>query len=282
MRCKRYIAILVGVWLLGCAHHDTVTQQPLGTRAPAFAQYVVAMHRQIHKVFTLGFLADIDARKDPVYADQALWTQVSIAVDADGRIDRVGVLRSSGLQAFDAAVVESLRAAAPFPPPPDSIKSADGKVHLDWQFHRDERSCGAFGVDPHLYGTASNDVAPDQGSAALIAVQGWFAAYVRGAGAWLAGWSATPFLADGQVIARDGATLETFYAEMAKPIADNTIAEMKLLTPAEMRSATGKLPTGGESDMLFATGRVGGKAITLLLRKSSQGWRVCGLDRELP
>jgi TonB family protein len=306
-RHQAVVAVLVVVCFVGCAHHNavrpdatvSVTQQPLGTRARAFAQYVIAMHRQIHRVFTIGFLADADARRDPAFADQALWTQLSIAVNADGRIDRVDVLRKSGLQAFDAATVESVLAAAPFPPPPDSIKSADGRVHVDWQFHRDERSCGVFGVDPHIYGTvtdegdralaeavqhARSDVAHDHDTAARIAAEGWFAAYVRGDAAWLAGWSATPFLGDGEVIARDVGTLKKFYTELvaAKPIADNAFAELKLLTPAAMRSAAGQLPPGGDPDMLFATGLVSRKSITLLLKKSNQGWRVCGMDRGTP
>jgi hypothetical protein len=101
-----------------------------------------------------------------------------------------------------------------------------------------------------------------------MAIEGWFAAYVRGDPAWLAGWSATPFVAGGEVIARDAATLKKFYAEMvaAKPTGDNTVAEMRLL------------PRGGEPDTLFAMGRVGGETFTLLLKKSSKGWRVCGLN----
>ena len=31
-----------------------------------------------------------------------------------------------------------------------TIKSWDGKVYLDWEFHRDDRQCGTFGVYPHI------------------------------------------------------------------------------------------------------------------------------------
>jgi TonB family protein len=294
-RLGALLALFVAAWSCGCAHHeaaraDAIIQQPLGTRAPAFAGYVIAMHRSIHKRFTLGFLTDIELRNDPAFADQALWTELSIAVDADGRVEPVAIGRTSGLQAFDVAAVDSVLAAAPFPSPPDAIKSADGKVHLDWQFHRDERGCGAFGVTPHIDGIVPKDderALAETGahvahiSEERMAAEGWFAAYVRRDPAWLAGWSATPFVAEGEVIARDGATLKKFYAEMvaAKPTGDNTLAEMKLLTPAEIRGATGRLPTGGDQDMLFATGRVGGETFTLLLKKSSKGWRVCGLNR---
>jgi len=166
MHRRGLMVALMGAWLSGCVHHEItvrattapVTGRRLVTRAQAFARYISAMHRQIHQAYTLGFLADIDTRKDASYADQTLWTQLAIAVDADGRLDGVAVARKSGLQAFDVAVVERVTATAPFPPPPDAIKSADGKVHLDWQFHRDERSCGTFGVDPHVYGPAGNEL----------------------------------------------------------------------------------------------------------------------------
>jgi hypothetical protein len=53
-----------------------------------------------------------------------------------------------------------------------------------------------------------------------------------------------------------------------------------VLTPAGIRGKLGGLPPGGEpSDMLFAVGKAGGDEFILLLKKSSQGWRVCGVDR---
>jgi TonB family protein len=287
VRCNTHerrasIALFVAVCFFGCAHAVAVPpaapppppQQTLGVRAPAFAQYVVAMHRRIHKLFTAGFLADIDARNDPAYADQTLWTQLAIAVDANGGVASVVVLRESGVPAFDVAAADSVRAAAPFPPPPDAVKSRDGKVHLDWQFHRDERGCTTIGVEPHLFGI----VRAEEAEAREVS-EAWFMSYVRGDAPWLAGWSATPFIAEGEVIARDAATLKAFYATMvaAKPSGEDAFTDLKVLTPAEMRSAAGMLPDGGAADMLFATAHVASGAITLFLKKSSQGWRVCGI-----
>jgi TonB family protein len=107
------------------------------------------MHRSIHKLFTGGFLAD--AKKlCPACDDPRLWTQLTLVLNGDGSLDRVEIRRRSGVVAFDAAAVDAVTQAAPFPPPPPVIRSADGKVHLDWQFHRDPRGCGTFGVDPHI------------------------------------------------------------------------------------------------------------------------------------
>ena len=131
-------------------------QQPLGARARPFAQYITAMHHQIHKLFTLGFLAEIDARHDPAYADAGLCTQLRITVKPDGAVDHVQVRRSSGLAAFDTAAIDSVTAAAPFPPTPEAIRSADGKVYVDWEFHRDQRSCATLGVDPYIFASPAN------------------------------------------------------------------------------------------------------------------------------
>jgi TonB family protein len=339
-------------------------QAELGTRASPFAAYITAMHRQIHKLFTLGFLADIELRSDSAYANDELWTQLEIVVKGDGSVERVGIVRPSGVLAFDVAAIDSVMSAAPFPPPPSVIKSANGKVYLDWQFHRDDRACGTFGVDPHILTTVEENHEHDtsetgaqakamekaarlaqgsKGSAAgaagaaagaaaggaldlshaaaegprrlsreptarprgdddiptakpavaptvvvpevtdevRTAAEGWFAAYTRGDVAWLAGWSATPFTAAGEVVARDAGTLKGMYRQLLAeaPRARNK-PQMEVLTPAGIRGRLGGLPPGGEaSEMLFAVGKVGTEEFILLLKKSSQGWRVCGIDR---
>jgi TonB family protein len=329
-------------------------QEELGTRASPFAAYITAMHRQIHKLFTLGFLSDIDLRQDSQYKDESLWTQLEIVVKSDGSVERVGIVRTSGLLAFDVAAIDSVMSAAPFPAPPQAIKSANGKVYLDWQFHRDERACGTFGVDPHILTTVDESVPHDVSetgaqakamqkamaqnqaqagqaksgggaqnlgssteggprrlsreptprprgdddipsarppSAEVVvpevtqevhaAAEGWFAAYTRGDAAWLAGWSATPFTAAGEIIARDAATLKKMYRDLlAEATGSRAVSSLKVLTPAGIRGELGGLPPGGEpSDMLYAIGHVGKDEFILLLKKSNQGWRVCGIDR---
>jgi TonB family protein len=314
-------------------------QAELGTRASPFAAYITAMHRQIHKLFTLGFLSDIDMRNDSAYANEELWTQLEIVVKGDGSVERVGIVRSSGLLAFDVAAIDSVMSAAPFPAPPSVIKSANGKVYLDWQFHRDERACGTFGVDPHILTTPGDNrehdtsetgaaakaaqkaaggnvlaqgeqprslhreptprprgdddvptakptpapevVVPEVTSEVRAAAEGWFAAYARGDAAWLAGWSATPFSAAGEMVAKDGATLKTMYKQLlAEAPQKRALSGLEVLTPAGIRGKLGGLPPGGEaSEMLFAVGKAGGDEFILLLKKSTQGWRVCGIDR---
>jgi hypothetical protein len=342
-------------------------QAELGTRASPFAAYITAMHRQIHKLFTLGFLSEIELRRDSAYANEELWTQLEIVIKGDGTVERVGIVHGSGLLAFDVAAIDSVMSAAPFPVPPSTIKSANGKVYLDWQFHRDERACGTFGVDPHILTTVAENsehdtsetgaqakamqkaaqaagmgggngggaggarggahgagaggagnlgqpigreaprqlhrepserprgddevptakpsaptvVVPEVTSEVRAAAEGWFAAYTRGDASWLAGWSATPFTAAGETIARDAPALKAMYRQLlGEAPAKRALTGLEVLTPAGIRGRLGGLPPGGEqSDMLFAVGKVGGDEFILLLKKSSQGWRVCGLDR---
>jgi TonB family protein len=121
-----------------------------GARADAFARYVVDMHRRIHEPFTHGFLRAAAERHDARLADETLWTQLRIVVRPDGTLRAVTVLRPSGVPEFDAGATSSVARAAPFPPTPPDIRSVDGNVYVDWQFHRDERGCDVIGVDPHI------------------------------------------------------------------------------------------------------------------------------------
>jgi TonB family protein len=135
----------------------SATRQALGSRRSPFAHYITAIHHQLHKPWTLGFLGDLDGKPstDSPYADPTLWTQLAIVVNGDGSLDHVTIVRSSGVPGFDAAAIDVVKSVAPYPPPPELIKSDDGRVYLDWQFHRDSvRGCGTFGVDPYILTSA--------------------------------------------------------------------------------------------------------------------------------
>ncbi|HWE27114.1 MAG TPA: TonB family protein, partial [Polyangia bacterium] len=331
-------------------------QEELGTRASPFAAYITAMHRQIHKIFTLGFLADIELKHNSIYDDETLWTQLEIVLKPDGSVDAVHIVRTSGLLPFDTAALDAVLSAAPFPPPPEVIKRVNGKVYLDWQFHRNELACGTFNVDPHILNSVDERIVHDtsvtgeaglqaakaqqraykSGTAAAVAgagasfapsaqgsarpqaeptessgatgagasasaepatpsgppppevnaearqtVDGWFRAYMRGDNAWLAGWSALPFMAAGEVVARDAPALHAMYKQLlAEAPGKRVVDSVVVLTAADVQKKMGMMPPGGEADtMLFAIGKSGSDSFILLLKKSSQGWRVAGIDR---
>ena len=121
------------------------------------------------------------------------------------------------------------------------------------------------------------EVTPEVRSAA----EGWFAAYQRGDATWLAGWSATPFVANGQVTARDAKALKAMYKQLLDEAGVRKLSgKTEVLTPAGMRGRLHGLPPGGEEhDMLFAVGKAGPDEFILLLKLSNQGWRVAGLAR---
>ena len=117
---------------------------------------------------------------------------------------------------------------------------------------------------------------------AVRAAEGWFAAYQRGDAAWLAGWSAAPLTAAGEVVAKDGAAVKAMYKQLMgeAPSKRPIDGKVEVLTPAGIRGRLGGLPPGGEEKgMLYAVGKAGGEEFILLLKVSNQGWRVCGIDR---
>lgn len=138
-------------------------QTALRSRKHPFARYIARIHRKIHEAWAWGFLEQLDGRgRNHPLNDFDLWTRVEIVINADGTIDKVITVRHSGKTAFDAAAREIIFAAGPFPDPPDSIRSPNGKVYMHWAFHRDQRACGTFGADPFILdGSAGGGDRPD-------------------------------------------------------------------------------------------------------------------------
>jgi TonB family protein len=131
------------------------TQTPLATAATSFATYLNGMHNRIHPIFA-GFLASLDALppSHPL-SDSHLVTRLEIVLTADGHIAQMGVVRASGVTAFDIGALDSVDRARPFGPVPAPMLSADGRVYLHWEFHRDEVSaCSTMNARPFLLSPA--------------------------------------------------------------------------------------------------------------------------------
>jgi TonB family protein len=124
----------------------------LNTARSAFAGYLNAMHNRIHPLFADSFLAALDQLPTAhLLNNPRLSTEVEIILDQEsGDLVRMGVTKASGITAFDVAVLDSVRRAAPFGPPPHEILSPDGNVYVHWEFHRNSEACSTFNARPFL------------------------------------------------------------------------------------------------------------------------------------
>ncbi|MEE9385620.1 MAG: TonB C-terminal domain-containing protein [Nannocystaceae bacterium] len=137
-------------------------QTALSSRKHPFARYIATIHRGIHKRFAYGYLAQLDTR-GPGHAlnEAGLWTRVEMVIGASGQLEKVITVHFSGNSEFDAAAREIVWAEEPFPAAPQAIRSGNGKVYMHWTFHRNERACGTFGVQPFILDNAGQGDRPD-------------------------------------------------------------------------------------------------------------------------
>ncbi len=137
-------------------------QTALKSRKHPFARYIAQMHRSIHDAWAWGYLDGLDTRgRGHALNDEKLWTRVEIVLNGNGTIDKVRTVRYSGNMTFDAAAREIVYAAGPYPNPPRSIRSGNGKIYMHWAFHRDARACGTFGASPFILDNAGQGDRPD-------------------------------------------------------------------------------------------------------------------------
>ncbi len=133
-------------------------QTALNTRAAPFAQFITHMHRQIHVHWAFGFLADMDSRSPNLpMNDPKLVTKLEIVLDSEGNVDKVALVRASGLTSYDMAAIDTVYASAPYPTPPTAILSGNRKVYIHWTFHRNEEACGTPGVEYFILDNARPD-----------------------------------------------------------------------------------------------------------------------------
>jgi TonB family protein len=130
-------------------------QTALNTAAVPFATYLNAMHNRIHPIFADSFLASLDSLPptNPLN-DPKLMTRLEIVLTRDGHIVKMGVVKTSGVTAFDIAALDSVQRASPFGSAPNAIVSTDGSVYLHWEFHRDEvYACATMNAAPFMLNT---------------------------------------------------------------------------------------------------------------------------------
>jgi len=130
-------------------------QTALNTRADPFARYIAAMHRRIHPRFALGYLRRVPSTVDESFrANPNMHTNLEIGIDAEGRVDHVSVVGTSGDILFDLGAYEAVMGAQPFPETPSNIRSPDGLTYMRWAFYRNQRQCGTFNAQAFILAEA--------------------------------------------------------------------------------------------------------------------------------
>lgn len=137
----------------------------LNTARVPFAGFLNAIHQRIHPIFADEFLGTLDGlpATHPMNAPKLL-TRLEIVLDHDdGHVLRLGVVRTSGITAFDIAALDAVQRASPFGKPPSAIVSPDGRVYFHWEFHRDPvYACSTMNARPFMLSTppAGSDPPP--------------------------------------------------------------------------------------------------------------------------
>lgn len=131
-------------------------QTALNTARVPFATYLNTIHNRIHPIFADDFLLSLDGlpQGHPLN-EPKLVTRLEIVLDRDdGRVIKMGVLRTSGVTAFDVAALDSVQRASPYGKPPSAIVSPDGKVYFHWEFYRNPMyACSTMNARPYILNT---------------------------------------------------------------------------------------------------------------------------------
>jgi len=128
-------------------------QTALNTAQVPFATYLVHIHNRLHPVFADRFLGSLDGlpRNHPLN-NYEMMARLEIVVEPEqGRVVKMGVIKTSGVTAFDVAALDSVHRSGPFGKAPSAIVSPDGKVYLHWEFHRNPiYACSTMNAYPYM------------------------------------------------------------------------------------------------------------------------------------
>src|SRR6202035_4149366 len=86
----------------------------LNTAAVPFATYLNGMHNRIHPIFADTFLGSLDSLPGThPMNDPKIFTSLEIVLTREGQIVKMGVVKTSGITAFDIAALDSVQRASP-------------------------------------------------------------------------------------------------------------------------------------------------------------------------
>jgi len=104
------------------------------TQSAVEAQYLDAWRQRIERVGTANFPEE--AKRQGVFGT----VMVTVAIRADGTVEKIDIDRSSGSLVLDAAVEKIVQLAGPFKPFPDSLRKEADILHItrNWSFTRSD------------------------------------------------------------------------------------------------------------------------------------------------
>lgn len=104
------------------------------TQGAIEAQYLDSWRQRIERVGTANF--PDEARRQGLFGT----VMVTVAVRADGTVEKVEIDRSSGSRVLDAAVEKIVQLAGPFKPFPDPLRKEADILHItrNWSFTRND------------------------------------------------------------------------------------------------------------------------------------------------
>ena len=105
------------------------------TREYRYASYMEAWRRKVERIGNLNYPEE--ARRQGLFGNLIL----HVAVRADGSLEGVRVVRSSGHELLDKAAIDIVNLAAPFAPFPPDIRAETDVLDITrtWQFQRNNR-----------------------------------------------------------------------------------------------------------------------------------------------
>jgi protein TonB len=105
------------------------------TKEYKYAAYLDAWRRKVERIGNLNY--PDQAKRDQLYGNLVL----HVAVKADGSVERIRVLHSSGHKILDDAAIRIVRMSAPFSPFPAEIRKETDILDITrtWQFLRSGR-----------------------------------------------------------------------------------------------------------------------------------------------
>jgi hypothetical protein len=129
----------------------------LNTAAAPFATYLNTIHNRLHPIFADTFLPSLNnfPANHPINNPELVTHTEIVLSKLDGSLVRIGIVKPSGVTAFDVNALEAVYQASPFGAPPAAIVSPDGNVYLHWEFWRNPNfACSTYFAHPFLLKSA--------------------------------------------------------------------------------------------------------------------------------